>query len=185
MGRAGCSRSPAQQPHYLQTIKSIDKGAAPGWWLSRGSNSIPGGGSGGISPAQSPLSPCPWSWRLKIPLGVVVVCVTWTLCVSWHEFPPGTLFSGLSLALGRAGFPDSRLGWVQESWLQGIGAGRAGVLGAFAAVFRAEFQPLEAWSFPSVFRSSDHGSAAISYPLSFRHCRWCGRRKCGEGRVFV
>lgn len=90
-----------------------------------------GGGSGGISPAHRAPHPCPpgvggskFRW-----------VVTWTLCVSPARIPIQAPPSCVSLTLSRAGFFDSRLGWIQGSWLQGVGVG--GVLGGFLGAFAA------------------------------------------------
>lgn len=93
----------AQQPHHLKTIKSIDKGEAPGWWLIRGPNSRPGGGSGGISPVHSVPRPLPpgVGGSKSHHQGVV----TWTLCVSWQEFPPRHCFVGSFLGPGQSRLP--------------------------------------------------------------------------------
>ena len=82
-----------------------------------------------LQPTES-LIPVPWGWRLRILLDgdTDPVCLPSMTC---HPVPS----SCVSLVLGTAGiFVDSRLGWFQGSWLQGVGAeGGNKVLGAFVA----------------------------------------------------
>lgn len=166
----GCSQPPAQPltsatTSPSETIKSIEKGEARGWWLSRGSEPSPGVGHLVLfQPAES-LVRVPLESEAQNSAGWGA---TWTLCSPCCEFPPMphppfSLWPWAEQAFLILGL----VGWFQGSWLQGAEGGESGGLRCLGSRAQSSVLTLRSLVFSMCLqlegsRLSSHGTSVSS-----------------------